>query len=510
MKIINLERTVYSLSEEYPEVIDIMVELGFKEIASPTARNTVGRVMTIPAGAKIKNIDIDTVIAKFKEHGFEIEGSVEVEAGSESVSVSTEDVPETSSQETATQSFSEKDLSGRQEMLQDYLTRLNEGEELESVRADFVENFESVDATEIIEAEHALMAKGTPIEEILKLCDLHSALFHGYTCTERTAEGIGSNFSTLGAEEIHDLEDGHPVSIFLDKNIKHERIISNLRVALDKDVLEFSKLLDYLRPLIEHYKSKGDLLYPILEREYQMMGPAVVMWGVDIEMRQEAKRITFLEDRNEQKTATEALLTRMQEMLYKEDNILYPLCLNNFSEEEWYLIHDDLTRYFEDTPAWTAAEEFINAQNADKLAQIINGNSEDKYIDLASGRMTLEQLQALLNTLPFEITFIDEDNIHRYFNEGDGEKFFKRPRVSLNQEIRYSHPRKVYPRVEALINAFKSGVKDSFGMWSEDYGKTIYTYFVAVRNGDEFLGTIEIVQDMTFAKEYFEKQNSGE
>ena len=67
------------------------------------------------------------------------------------------------------------------EKIKSYLKRLGEGEDLESVRKDFVENFSEVEASEIMKAEQELIKEGTPITEVQKLCDVHSALFHGAT-----------------------------------------------------------------------------------------------------------------------------------------------------------------------------------------------------------------------------------------------------------------------------------------------------------------------------------------
>lgn len=72
-------------------------------------------------------------------------------------------------------------MENRKELLKSYLKRLSTGEDLESVRRDFVEAFEDVDASEIMQAEQEMIASGTPITEVQKLCDVHSALFHDKT-----------------------------------------------------------------------------------------------------------------------------------------------------------------------------------------------------------------------------------------------------------------------------------------------------------------------------------------
>ena len=74
MKEIDLKKSVYELTEAYPELIGILKELGFLGVANPVARNTLGRVTTIPQGCEKMKQDLSKVIAKLKEAGFEVKG----------------------------------------------------------------------------------------------------------------------------------------------------------------------------------------------------------------------------------------------------------------------------------------------------------------------------------------------------------------------------------------------------------------------------------------------------
>lgn len=71
-KEINLNETVFSLCDRYPEIKDIMAELGFTDIVKPGMLNTAGRIMTIAKGAKMKNIPIDKIRSLFEERGFTV------------------------------------------------------------------------------------------------------------------------------------------------------------------------------------------------------------------------------------------------------------------------------------------------------------------------------------------------------------------------------------------------------------------------------------------------------
>mgnify|MGYP000866251384 CR=1 FL=1 len=145
-KILDLKKTVAELVEENPEVSEIMAEIGFKEITNPVALNVMGRIMTIPRGAAVKGIDLAKVIAAFEERGYQVISD---------------------------------DAQSRQGRIRNFIERLSSGEDLDSVRADFVQEFSHVDAQEIMTAEQTLIKEGMPVSEVQRLCDVHSALFHG-------------------------------------------------------------------------------------------------------------------------------------------------------------------------------------------------------------------------------------------------------------------------------------------------------------------------------------------
>ncbi|MEN1936872.1 DUF1858 domain-containing protein [Paenibacillus sp. 102] len=71
-KQINFHHTVYDLTTQHPEIIPILKKLGFENITKPNMLQTVGRVMTIPKGCRMKGISLDTVKEAFQNSGFNI------------------------------------------------------------------------------------------------------------------------------------------------------------------------------------------------------------------------------------------------------------------------------------------------------------------------------------------------------------------------------------------------------------------------------------------------------
>lgn len=384
--------------------------------------------------------------------------------------------------------------------IKSYLQRLNKGEALESVQTDFVRECKDVDPADIMQAEQELLREGTSIGELQRLCDVHSALFHGSTRLSAAASLIQIS--------------GHPLQTFTLENAALEKLIHRTEQALENNDNNNSitnELLEQLRQIAIHYAKKGDLLYPHLNVQYGISGPSAVMWTVDDEIRDELNTLAKQRDQKSTdawKQRLKTVLTRMEEMIYKESNILFPNCALNFTEEEWYQIYRDAKDYSEcfgvrgDT--WEAAETYLHdtASEADTMSVEHAFAGGETRIHLPGGSLTLSQLTALLNTIPLEISFVDVDNINRYFNEGP--KVFKRPGMALEREVFTCHPPKIEQKVRRIIEEFRAGTLDQVPVWMDKGGRTFLVTYYAVRDKEEqYLGTLELVQDMEYAKEHF-------
>ena len=385
-------------------------------------------------------------------------------------------------------------------LLKSYLKRLGEGESLESVREDFVDNFREVDATEILKAEQTLLSEGTPLSEVQKLCDVHSALFHGMTSGEKRQDA--QKASMLRDERAAKTNaliqiEGHPLQLFTKENEKLTKLIEKAKVALQDGAVD-EKLFEEIRELSIHYAKKGDLLYPLLKVTYGISGPSDVMWTVDDEIRDEISYLAKTKTKDNQwEERFRAVLSRAEEMIYKETNILFPNCAFHFTEDEWIGIYHDQKDYPKcfgmKASCWDFAEE---------KKKSVQGTISEKEVVLPGGHMTIEQLTAILNTIPMEITFVDEENINRFFNEGP--KDFKRPRMAIDREVFSCHPPKVEAQVKNIINEFRVGTLNEVPIWMEKNGKCMLVKYMAVRDRNyRYLGTLELVQDMDFAKNHF-------
>ncbi|MDO5026947.1 MAG: DUF438 domain-containing protein [Tissierellia bacterium] len=506
-KKIDLNKTVYELTKEYPELIDVMKELGFDEITKQVMINSVGRMMTIPKGAKMKKISMLDVVASLKAEGFELVGQMPDFVFS---------FGEEKQLQEAKTIKDEGKASSRKDQIKGFLLRLSQGEDLESVKKDFVRDFEEVEASEIMQAEQDLLREGTPLSEVQRLCDVHSALFHGATREERIAnaeKAVEESMNRKKIEEEIKKRDSYPKKDYSDKDelarklgaIKGHPLYTLLKEneALDEllkiyDETKDQSLLSKFREVSIHYAKKGDLLYPLLKVKYGVSGPSDVMWTVDDEIRDEMGAL----EREENKDAKwqdrlDAVLTRAKEMIYKEANILFPICAVNFSNQEWYGIYQDSKDY----DMCLGIEKEIWQEAQDYRPQL--ESSEADEIVMPGGALKVDELRAILNTVPLEITFVDKENINKFFNEGP--KLFKRPSMALGREVFSCHPPKIEPMVRQIIDDFRQNRRDKVEVWMEKAGKTMLVTYMAVRDeNNNYVGTMEIVQDMEFAKKHFQ------
>lgn len=396
----------------------------------------------------------------------------------------------------------------RVEQIKTYLERLSAGEELEKVRADFAKEFKEVDPAEIMQAEQELLQGGTPLETVQKLCDVHAALFRGATSEEKIANAEKAVAASVKEKKLAVTAaltgiTGHPLQTFTRENEVLENVIRECRNELEKTNTLSPELFGKLREVAIHYAKKGDLLYPHLKVKYGISGPSDVMWTTDDEIRDElaalAKQLPVQKTEDHWLERFRIVLQRVEDMIYKEANIFFPNCVLNFTEEEWFGIYRDSKDYpvcfGVENATWEAAEKYLHTENCSK--HVRNGE-----IIMPGGHLTVAQLTAMLNTIPLEITFVDEDNINRFFNEGP--KDFKRPGMAIDREVFSCHPPKVEQQVRHIIGEFRKGTLDKVPIWMEKNGKTMLVTYMAVRDATgTYLGTMELVQDMGFAKEHF-------
>ena len=122
--------------------------------------------------------------------------------------------------------------------------------------------------------------------------------------------------------------------------------------------------------------------------------------------------------------------------------------------------------------------------------------SENEMIE----KLESEIIEFMLDSMPVEISFVDENDEVRYFNK-NGDRIFPRPRSVIGKKVHQCHPKKSLGKVIEIIESLKSGKRDVANFWINLNGRLIYIRYFAVRdNNGKYLGTLEVSQDITDIK----------
>lgn len=117
-----------------------------------------------------------------------------------------------------------------------------------------------------------------------------------------------------------------------------------------------------------------------------------------------------------------------------------------------------------------------------------------------TGELNKEILGVVLNTLPVEISFVDENDTVRYFNK-DGNRIFPRPPSVIGRKVQDCHPKKSLHKVNQILDDFKNNRKNVAEFWIDLRDRKVYIRYFAVRDkGGKYLGCLEVTQDITDIK----------
>ncbi len=371
----------------------------------------------------------------------------------------------------------------RKEKLKEIIRKLHRGSTVEQVQEEFAATFGHVSAEEISMAEYALMQEGTTAEEIQSLCDVHAAVFKG---------SIEEIHAPRSAEETP----GHPAHTLKEENWALRAVMEEIRRLLKAPATgswlnEVRAYADLLSGIDTHYKVKENLFFSYMEK-HGVNAPPKVMWGVDDEIRAELKHALTELDRG-QTAALEKALTRLEDMAFKEENIMLPILLEKLEDEEWRQIAEDTLEFgwflIDQPPAYRGAPRL--QEDAGDETPVPEGG-----VRLPTGSFSAEELSALFNALPIDITFVDKDNRVRYFSQGR-ERVFPRTVSVLGRDVKNCHPPASVHVVEQIVEDLRAGRKDHEDFWIRMGEKLILIRYFAVRGpGGEFLGVAETTQDI--------------
>ncbi len=388
----------------------------------------------------------------------------------------------------------------RQEKLKELMLRLHQGEKEAIIQEEFNQYFDSISPYEIQVMERNLMQEGITYEEIMRLCKIHASLM-----SAKVEYGEG----------MPDFEkEGHPVMVLKKENLalrgaidRIERLLQAYVSSKDEELLKgLKRQISLLDQFENHYLRKEYALFPIMESK-GITAPPKVMWGVHDEIREIYKNFKQAFDEQAVDVMEQFLVAKEEllEMIFKEENILIPMVAQAFHVDDWEKMAQDTPQYgyciVTPEAEWKVEKKTSPIQSKEEI-------QETGDIPLSTGSLSLEQLDLLLNLLPMELSFVDKNNIVKYYNEGNGEeKIFKRTKSAIGRDVINCHPPKSHAIVKQLFEQLRFGQIEKEEMWFKKEDKMIHVTYHAVRNAQgEYMGVLEYVQNIAPYVKNFETQ----
>lgn len=386
----------------------------------------------------------------------------------------------------------------RKEKLKELILKLHKGDDPIRVKEELTGTLRQIPYGEVVEVEQELISEGLPEEEVLRLCDIHGDVLDGHI--DQTGSAI--------------IPEGHPIDVMLKENAellkvigKAEKLLDGIKATKQDDfkiqVLQILFCFNELMDVDKHYKRKEYLIFPFLEKS-GITGPPKVMWGKHDEIREQLKGAIDLlkieELTNEDLIDSIPLLfspvlKALADMTKKEQDILFPMCMDILTVDDWWSIHKQTLEFgftlYDPNIEWIP--EGITEEEHEHSGISANGDT----IKLPSGSFTASEIMAILNTIPADMTFVDKNDKVKYFTQGK-ERIFARSRTIINRDVRLCHPPGSVHIIEKILDDFKSGRADHAPFWIQLHGKFIHIEYFALRDEKgEYIGTLEFSQDLT-------------
>lgn len=361
-------------------------------------------------------------------------------------------------------------------------------------------------------------------EEILDRMDDLLALFDGVLV--RTNNVYPKNHPLwVYVEEINAVE---KVAIEADELLKQDKFIKNPWLGV----------FDNLAQWRIHLSRKQNQLYPMLE-EHGFDRPTRIMWTFDDGVRDAISTSYALlrEDKLSEFIASmPETLEKLRDLNAKELEVLYPTAVKLLSDEEFvrmsandheigyaiisappvYVVEgvndDDVTA---NGCGAIGGEGIANTGNVSneflqdlagllsKYVGPINGGepAKDQVLDVATGKLTLEQINLLFRHLPVDLSYVDENELVAFYSDTP-HRIFPRSANVIGREVKNCHPAKSVHVVEEIIEKFRSGEQSQAEFWINKPGLFIYVLYTAVRDEKgKFRGVLEMMQDCTHIRE---------
>ena len=294
---------------------------------------------------------------------------------------------------------------------------------------------------------------------------------------------------------INELNDNHPIKIYLKENILIKDFLEKLKnISIHDDFEMFFSIFNNLCEIEKHYVRKENQLFPFIEK-YGWNTTTQYMWTFHDQIREELKEIRIKIEKKDFEDITfsiKDLIDNINHMILLEETTLFPNAINSLSSEDWdeISIGDKEVGYMMDV-------EYIHPKD-DKKRRKIDLATDAIYFE--EGYLTPNQINLIFKHLPLDITYVDENDKVIFYNNGDDRIFPRSPGI-IGREVKFCHPPKSVDNVLKILEEFKLGTKDNAEFWINFKDSFIHIRFFAIRDKDKnYKGVMEITQNVSDIK----------
>lgn len=313
-----------------------------------------------------------------------------------------------------------------------------------------------------------------------------------------------------------DLPPGHPIRTYMDEADSIKKVLAQMEEMLKNKFIknQWLEIYENLGQINIHFSRKQNQLFAALERK-GFDKPSKVMWTLDNQIRDIIKKAHVLlkEDKDEEFIELQnEVIEMIKDMMVKEVEILFPTSMELLTDEDFIVMRkgdDEIGYCLIDSPGPYGnndGKESLNNSESELLSDlaallnkhgILNKSSKDDVLDVSQGKLTLEQINLIFKHLQVDLSYVDENEIVKFYSDTKHRVFPRSPGV-IGREVQNCHPRESVGTVEEIIRAFKSGEQDQAEFWLEMGDKFIYIIYNAVRDDEgRFRGVLEMMQDVT-------------
>lgn len=362
------------------------------------------------------------------------------------------------------------------------------------------------DLKEVIKTHRSLIDSATPFQTMVMLDTL---LHEGFSVTEvKSAVGKILNMlhKSLASFEWDKPAGDHFLRYMMQENREAEKRIVALR-ALVKEFFNgpagsrgsirplLLNAVTELEPYELHYIKKENILFPVIEQTFPSYGCLKVMWAFHDDFRDSLRTLkTMLSSPDPAADTLNRELGRLfftvLPVIFREEQIVFPVAVKAIPEETWHemLVQGHETGWCYITPPAMTGNDTLRAAMPEGLT------------DLLTGSLTAYQIALMLDNLPVDITFVDENDTVRYFS-GTKHRIFPRSKAIIGRKVQNCHPHDSVSVVEEILGSFRERRNDHADFWIRIKGRLIYIRYFALYDGNgKYCGTIEVSQDVTEIK----------